>query len=885
MRKYNINDILSNSIFGLLLFLVFVFPIIFITDGTLAQNATGDETRGVFAKAIVLCGYISCNYDLPKILLVRLVASSILVLMILKWFVMNVDVKVYGLQNLVSKTIGIVTFKSFTNIYFLINLCVIALCVIMFISSLISLSISSSLWGRVPLADGTSLYNLFSIMIIFVAIVSHINSMDKVKWLLLGIMSTGCLVSIIGLYEFYSQIDSDNLIRINSTTANPIVLASFLVFSIGISFLMLCQLKYNKVLTYALTIFVLAVQIWALLLTQSRGPIISITMLLIVLGSIYLFKNININSFKHSISVIVSIAIPIAILTFSAGYIQTTGDVLSSQSNDVIGSLQSRFSSVSESASAGGIQSRIWIWSDSVKLMTGPEQYDVLQNTNYFTRLMFGYGMDTFPLISSISASPIGPEQSPQVYLYAHNVLIHWLVEIGVLGLLLNLAIIIMVLFLAAKTILYGTLSSGKQKLIILMLSTILVFNLIDQLTNVMSVGDLLFRWIILGIVFKLCLMVASNNSIKKVIPQINMSHLQGKLRDINVLSRFGVVLVIVVTVIGFTWVNTINYGISAFQAGKASEFMSQKDYAQAYSVMDKALSLSPRSFAYYHWASEALEGLIVNGGTYIECSLDGSSYGQCVSSKLFELDDAATRSRPLESTSHIQAANSSLKLYAYDPEYKSQFISSVNKAALLAPQNWKLRNWIALGYLQLGSIDSANQMLTESIEITGATKNAANAVFLEGLIHQQRGQFDDAILKYTYTIELSQDESITFKAFNNRGLIYRNLSNYDKAKEDFENALDIDGFAAEVHNNLGGLYLDNARFPDALSSFSRSIYADENYGPAYYNRSLIFAGRGDREDAINDLNKANSLGMDVKELRQEIERMLKAYADLNSGS
>ena len=186
---------------------------------------------------------------------------------------------------------------------------------------------------------------------------------------------------------------------------------------------------------------------------------------------------------------------------------------------------------------------------------------------------------------------------------------------------------------------------------------------------------------------------------------------------------------------------------------------------------------------------------------------------------------------------------------------------------------------------MNLGMLQESDHILAASNNITQDLPSSAQALLLRGLLRQQTGLLDEAVDYYSKMIELSQNSDMSAQAYNNRGMIYRESGQYENALNDFSQSLELVGESAEVHNNLGGLYLDNNRMSEALSAFSRAIYVNKSYGPAYFNRSLVFASMGNEAKAFEDAYQAEKFGMIVDDLIIEITNMIETYNELNYGS
>ncbi len=78
------------------------------------------------------------------------------------------------------------------------------------------------------------------------------------------------------------------------------------------------------------------------------------------------------------------------------------------------------------------------------------------------------------------------------------------------------------------------------------------------------------------------------------------------------------------------------------------------------------------------------------------------------------------------------------------------------------------------------------------------------------GAVYWEKGQYDRAISDFSKAIEIDARYS---KAYNNRGIIYRLEGQYDRAISDFKKAIEINPLDAEAYNNLAWL-LATAKAP-----------------------------------------------------------------------
>ena len=84
--------------------------------------------------------------------------------------------------------------------------------------------------------------------------------------------------------------------------------------------------------------------------------------------------------------------------------------------------------------------------------------------------------------------------------------------------------------------------------------------------------------------------------------------------------------------------------------------------------------------------------------------------------------------------------------------------------------------------------------------------QNNASYYSKRGTAHYNLGQYQRAIEDYSEAIRLKPDYSL---AYFNRGCIYvKNPDQYKQAIEDFNKAIKLNPDYTEAYNNLGGIYL-----------------------------------------------------------------------------
>ena len=151
------------------------------------------------------------------------------------------------------------------------------------ISTLFSISILGSLWGREYGMSGNSLQTFFSLSVISISVIVTNSDKSQIRRLFLAIFASSQIVGFVGLmqnflpniFETFTFYHQD---RVVSTLGNPIYLGSYLLISNLLSiiyFFGFSEIKLKNKYSITLLIIALSVQISAIMLTLSRGPIIS----------------------------------------------------------------------------------------------------------------------------------------------------------------------------------------------------------------------------------------------------------------------------------------------------------------------------------------------------------------------------------------------------------------------------------------------------------------------------------------------------------------------------------------------------------------------------------------------------------------------------------
>jgi lipoprotein NlpI len=187
-------------------------------------------------------------------------------------------------------------------------------------------------------------------------------------------------------------------------------------------------------------------------------------------------------------------------------------------------------------------------------------------------------------------------------------------------------------------------------------------------------------------------------------------------------------------------------------------------------------------------------------------------------------------------------------------------------------------RQWIAL-FLLLGQLTApawaqwtdeaqkcaetpdpnlALDLCTRAIQ-SGALSGASLAVTFNnrGNAYQSKGEYQRAIQDYDEAIRIDPEAALTF---NNRGSAFQHMGNYDRAIQDYDQAIRLDGGFALSYNNRGRAHHLKEDYAQAIKDYGEAIDIDPDYPLAFYNRGLARFDQGFYIAAVPDFVRAVQL-------------------------
>ncbi|MEE4265435.1 MAG: tetratricopeptide repeat protein [Desulfobacteraceae bacterium] len=124
-----------------------------------------------------------------------------------------------------------------------------------------------------------------------------------------------------------------------------------------------------------------------------------------------------------------------------------------------------------------------------------------------------------------------------------------------------------------------------------------------------------------------------------------------------------------------------------------------------------------------------------------------------------------------------------------------------------------------------------------------------------------QNGKFKDPQKAVDYWGRAITSKQNTAEAYNNRGLAYHELKQYDKAIRDYNQAIRLAPAQVAAYNNRGNSYYEMDEYQLALADFNQSLKRKPDYAKAHLNRGLVYYQMDKIDQACSDFQNACNHG------------------------
>jgi tetratricopeptide (TPR) repeat protein len=153
------------------------------------------------------------------------------------------------------------------------------------------------------------------------------------------------------------------------------------------------------------------------------------------------------------------------------------------------------------------------------------------------------------------------------------------------------------------------------------------------------------------------------------------------------------------------------------------------------------------------------------------------------------------------------------------------------------------------------------------------APQKLATAFNNRGVAYRLKGEYDRALQDYEQAIRLNPNSATHY---NNRGIIYRIKGDYDRAISDYDEAIRLKSDFPAAFYNRALAYSDKAEYDRALADFDVVMRFDQKNALALYARGLTLVKKGDAAAGKADIAAAKAIDPNIAEQFDHSESLLR---------
>lgn len=237
--------------------------------------------------------------------------------------------------------------------------------------------------------------------------------------------------------------------------------------------------------------------------------------------------------------------------------------------------------------------------------------------------------------------------------------------------------------------------------------------------------------------------------------------------------------------------------------------------------------------------------------------------------SSIFE-DILNTNPHHLKAKQYLCFANLNLNNY-------NSAIANCSAVIEQKPKQIQAYLWRGLAYYRSNNYQEAIHNYNQILELN---PEHLQALYNRGLARSAIAQFSKALTDYNRALEQSPALSQPEKAmiYNDRGIVYLEQKQYQKARKDFSQATHLDENNSRSLYNLGCACHYLGEHQTAIRHFTHAIAQSPDHASAYITRGLAFYQLDYPENAIEDLTTGANLlkSQGKQQAEQEIRQLIR---------
>lgn len=586
--------------------------------------------------------------------------------------------------------------------------------------------------------DGYSLISFGSVFVVFLAIAYRARTRTMIDRVLAAVVIATILSSLYGIAQTMGVapwgVGALNASRVIGSFGNPIFFGAFLVMGLPITMYVCVGIVQTRGarLGVPLAAIMLAIPATALALTLARGPWVGAAVAAITFG---VAATVLLPPPLRRLSIATLAAAAVLTLVFLSA-IRLPGT-----QSWALGSAFDRAGSV-PGITANGISGRLDIWRDSLDISLNRPWFAPDQASPVAVAIhTFGYGPDSF-----VYVYPLGDTHEPSDSLVltksAHNWFVQAWVELGLLGLLLSSAVLLVPLATGGWLLVRGSrLVDWRQRLLLAALLAALAGRAVEQMGGVTQVSDALAHWTILGLLIAIG---APNIRSRMPTPRVPFP---------------AIALAVTVGLVGtgllasVVWASAVQPVLADRDANRAQDALAIGDDALAFDLLLDAAERAPSVHAYRESVVQMLSATRISG-----VNLDARL--QITESTVALLREAVSVN-PYDASTNALLGVELLMLAELKGTSADEAIETFQRTADLLPSRWQAKRALGAALFRAARPADAIPVLTEALTAARGTAGAAVVLHVRAKAYLATGQHDEARVDLLAALGLTDDDAV----------------------------------------------------------------------------------------------------------------------------
>jgi hypothetical protein len=423
------------------------------------------------------------------------------------------------------------------------------------ISTLLSPLSMISLLGADDARSGYNLYDNISLFIIFAVVAGRFRTERRVRLLVLTLVSSGTIAAAYGIAQHFGWDpigDSEARSRVWSSFGNPLNFGSYMVMAIPATLAMALPKRERKYLWLGILTAAVGLQLSGLWFTGGRGPYFAFIAGLICFGLIAVWIG-QFRALAYSgITLVGGLVVAVIIIVIPSPQDDIGFSRILAVGDQIVGS------SDEELENKDGLDARFDIWGTTLQIATGWNTPDDESALSSVLRPIFGFGPDMFVYSYPLVAEP---QSGNKLVDHPHNYELQILMEQGIVGLFLLLAVLALIAITIYQSIrILRSQAEELDFLSILLLATTpaLIGKLVEMQSGVSRVSELTITFALFGVVSAIWFLASTKYpSSDRAVNETQSSRLSltlkpGTVSGITILATLVVSAVVLITLVAW---------------------------------------------------------------------------------------------------------------------------------------------------------------------------------------------------------------------------------------------------------------------------------------------------------------------------------------------